>query len=150
MSDALFPINDDELLINVYLKQGRTLDDLPYTQEFETLYCTMYGPDGRDAPPASQGHNSYTRANVFHRLHNLRKAGKLPKLGRAKSPPPRIDAEQEQQLIHFVEQEIGQLSKRDQLLYQPTFDNVVDAFNTAADLSLSHHDIWRIIAKLAK
>ena len=146
MSDVLFPINDDELLINVYLKQGRTLDDLPYTDEFEALYTAMYGPDGRDAPnPAEQ-----TKSKVIHRLHNLRKAGKLPKLGRAQSSPPKIDADQEQQLIAFVEAEIGQLSKRDQLLYEPPFDNVVDAFNTATGLSLSHHDIWRIIAKLAK
>lgn len=146
MTDALFPINDDELLISVYLKQGRTLDDLPYTDEFESLYLDMYGPGGRDAPrPAEQ-----TKAKVIHRLQNLRKAGKLPKLGRAKSSPPKIDATQEQQLVSFVEQEIGQLSKRDQLLYQSTFDNVVDAFNAATGLSLSQHDIWRIIAKLAK
>ncbi|MEM6853920.1 MAG: hypothetical protein AAF911_10745 [Planctomycetota bacterium] len=146
MSDALFPINDDELLINVYQKQGRTLDDLPYTDEFETLYTAMYGPNGRDADhPAEQ-----TKAKVIHRLQNLRKAGKLPKLGRAKSSPPRIDAAQEQLLITFVEAEIGQLSKRDQLLYEPTFDNIVDTFNTTTGLSLTHHDLWRIIAKLAK
>ncbi|MEM9418267.1 MAG: hypothetical protein AAGA25_04310 [Planctomycetota bacterium] len=146
MTEALFPINDDELLINVYQKQGRTLDDLPYTDEFETLYTSMYGPDGRDAPnPAEQ-----TRAKVFHRLHNLRKAGKLPKLGRAKSSPPRIEPEQEQQLVAIVEEHIGQISKRDQLLYQPTFDEIVDTFNAATGLSLSPHDLWRIIAKLAK
>lgn len=146
MTDALFPINDDELLINVYQKQGRTLDDLPYTDEFETLYAAMYGADGRDSPnPAEQ-----TRAKVFHRLHNLRKAGKLPKLGRAKSSPPRIEPEQEQQLVAVVEQHLGPISKRDQLLYQPGFDDIVDTFNTATGLSLTHHDLWRIIAKLAK
>lgn len=161
MPDALFPLNDDELLISVYLKQGRTLDDLPYTDEFESLYTAMYGPDGRDADRTSGGNSGgnsginsgggvQTKAKVIHRLQNLRKAGKLPKLGRAKSLPPKIDAAQEQQLVTLVEQEIGQLSKRDQLLYQPTFDNVVDAFNTTTGLSLSHHDIWRIIAKLAK
>lgn len=145
--DQLFPTNDDELLINVYQKQGRTLDDLPYTDEFETLYTAMYGPDGRDAP----GHaENFTRAKVFHRLHNIRKAGRLPKLGRAKSPPPRIEPEHEQQLIQIVEAHIGQLSKRDQLLYQPAFDHIVDTFNTSTGLSLSRHDLWRIIAKLAK
>lgn len=146
MPNALFPVNDDDLLVNVYVKQGRTLDDLPYTDEFEALYTTMYGPDGRDADhPLTQ-----SRARVFHRLHNLRKAGKLPRLGRAKSPPPRIEPEQEQHLVRLVEVEIGQISKRDQLLYQPAFDDIVDAFNTATGLSLSHHDLWRIVAKLAK
>lgn len=153
MTDALFPINDDELLINVYQKQGRTLDDLPYTDEFESLYAAMYGPDGRDAPtpaPGNQSGTPYSRAKVFHRLHNLRKAGKLPKLGRAKSSPPRIEPEQEQQLVAIVEQHLGPISKRDQLLYQPAFDDIVDTFNTATGLSLTHHDLWRIIAKLAK
>ncbi|MEM1108393.1 MAG: DUF4148 domain-containing protein [Planctomycetota bacterium] len=146
MPDALFPINDDELLISVYLKQGRTLDDLPYTEEFEKLYADMYGPDGRDSDQSTPK----TKAQVIHRLQNLRKAGKLPKLGRAKSSPPKIDAEQEQQLVTLVESEISQLSKRDQLLYQPTFDRVVDSFNADTGLSLSPHDIWRIVAKLAK
>ncbi|MEM7625367.1 MAG: hypothetical protein AAF333_07050 [Planctomycetota bacterium] len=146
MPDTLFPTNDDDLLINVYQKQGRTLDDLPYTDEFESLYTAMYGPEARDTDnPAA-----HTRAKVFHRLHNLRKAGKLPKLGRAKSPPPRIEPEQEQQLTQIVEAQIGQLSKRDQLLYQPAFDEIVDTFNTSTGLSLSPHDLWRIIAKLAK
>ena len=146
-SDSLFDVDDTDLLINVYQKQGRTLDDLPYTDEFETLYAAMYGPDGRDAPGKPEDH---TRAKVFRRLHNLRKAGKLPKLGRAKSAPPRIEPEQEQALVALVEQQVGQLSKRDQLLYQPTFDHIVDAFNIVTNLSLSRHDLWRIIAKLAK
>lgn len=155
MPDALFPVNDDDLLINVYQKQGRTLDDLPYTDEFETLYTSMYGPDGRDAPAPAPGNPAVpstpqSRARVFHRLHNLRKAGKLPKLGRAKSSPPRIEPEQENHLVDIVEQQIGQLSKRDQLLYQPAFNDIVDTFNTSTGLSLSHHDLWRIIAKLAK
>lgn len=159
MPDTLFPTNDDDLLINVYQKQGRTLDDLPYTDEFESLYTAMYGPDGRDAPcprnvsppkADSAEDSAYSRAKVFHRLHNLRKAGKLPKLGGAKSAPPRIEPEQEQQLTQIVEAQIGQLSKRDQLLYQPAFDKIVDTFNTTTGLSLSHHDLWRIIAKLAK
>lgn len=145
MPETLFPTSDDDLLINVYLKQGRTLDDLPYTDEFESLYTAMYGPGpGSDLP------EPYTRAQVFRRLHNLRKAGKLPKLGRAKSAPPRIEPQQEQQLTAIVEAEIGQLSKRDQLLYQPAFDQVVDTFNTSTGLSLTPHDLWRIIAKLAK
>ena len=143
MTDTLFPTNDDDLLIAVYQKQGRTLDDLPYTPEFEAIYQGMYGTDGRDQPGQS-------RASVFHRLHNLRKAGKLPRLGRAKSSPPRIEPDEEKLLVSLVEAEIGQISKRDQLLYKPAFDDVVDAFTRATGRSLSPHDLWRIIAKLAK
>jgi hypothetical protein len=138
--DLLFPTSDDDLLISVYQKQGRTLDDLPYTEAFETIYQSMYG----DAPDAPH------RAEVFRRLHNMRKAGKLPRLGRAHGERPRITPEQEAVLVAKVEAEVGSLSKRDQLLYTPAFENLCTAFNAEAGLDLSRHDIWRIIAKLAK
>lgn len=140
---TLFPTSDDDLLISVYQKQGRTLDDLPYTDAFETLYTSMYGEAEHDP-------GLPTRAQVFHRLHNLRKAGKLPRMGRAVGERPRIDAEQEQVLIELVEQEVGAISKRDQLLYTPSFETVCTAFNAEAGLTLSHHAIWRLVAKLAK
>ena len=141
--DLLFPTSDDDLLISVYQKQGRTLDDLPYTDVFETLYTSMYGDadDGAHAP---------SRAEVFHRLHNLRKAGKLPRMGRAHGERPRITPEQEALLATKVEQAVGALSKRDQLLYTPTFEDLCTAFNADAGLELSRHDVWRLIAKLAK
>jgi hypothetical protein len=138
--ETLFPTSDDDLLVSVYQKQGRTLDDLPYTDAFETLYASMYD-DVDDAPP---------RASVFHRLHNLRKAGKLPRMGRAHGERPRITPEQEAVLASKVEQAVGALSKRDQLLYTPTFEQLCTAFNAEAGLELSRHDIWRLIAKLAK
>ena len=138
--DLLFPTSDDDLLISVYQKQGRTLDDLPYTDAFETLYTSMYGDE--DGAP--------TRASVFHRLHNLRKAGKLPRMGRARGERPRITPEQEALLAESVEAAIGALSKRDQLLYTPAFEQLCTVFNSAAGLELSRHDVWRLIAKLAK
>lgn len=138
--ELLFPTSDDDLLISAYQKQGRTLDDLPYTQEFETLYTAMYG--GEDGVPP--------RAQVFHRLHNLRKAGKLPRMGRAHGERPRITAEQEALLISHVEAAVGALSKRDQLLYTPAFEELCTALNAQAGLELSRHDVWRLIAKLAK
>ena len=141
-NDMLFPTNDDDLLISVYQKQGRTLDDLPYTDAFETLYTTMYGEGDEPHTP--------DRAKVFHRLHNLRKAGKLPRMGRAHGERPRITSEQETLLASKVEDAVGALSKRDQLLYTPQFEQLCTAFNAEASLELSRHDIWRLIAKLAK
>lgn len=143
MTESLFPTNDNDLLVSVYQKQGRTLDDLPYTPEFEAIYAAMYGEDGRDAPHIS-------RADLFHRLHNLRKAGKLPRLGRAQSKPPRIEPEHEALLIEIVESHIGAISKRDQLLYHATFDYIANTFNARTGLSLNRHDLWRVLAKLAK
>ena len=141
--DTLFETSGDELLVSVYAKQGRTLDDLPYTPQFEAVYEAMAG-GGDEATPA------VTRQALFHRLHNLRKAGKLPRLGKAQGSRPRLNPEQEAMLADLVREHVGELSKRDQLLYTDAFDTIVNTFNTRAGLSLSAHDAWRIIAKLAK
>jgi len=138
--DTLFQTSGDELLIAVYQKQGRTLDDLPYTPQFEVIYEAIAGGD---APAVS-------RQAIFHRLHNLRKAGKLPRLGKAQGERPHLTDEHEALLAELVCEKVGQLSKRDQLLYTDDFDAIVNTFNTRAGLSLSAHDAWRIIAKLAK
>ncbi|MEM9416267.1 MAG: hypothetical protein AAGA29_12440 [Planctomycetota bacterium] len=145
-SPTLFPTSDDDLLTSVYQKQGRTLDDLPYTEQFEALYQAMYG----DADAQGDSPGQPTRAQVFHRLHNLRKAGKLPRLGRAVGQRPRINAEQEALLVSLVEDEVGAISKRDQLIYTPGFETVCTRFNAQAGLELDRHAIWRLVAKLAK
>jgi hypothetical protein len=69
----------DALLVGAYERAGRTLDDLPYTREWSDLFAEV-----RDSTRLRE-------REVFHRLHNLRKAGKLPRLGRAASSPPRIE-----------------------------------------------------------
>src|SRR4051794_18500961 len=61
-----------ELLIDVYVRTGRTADDLPYTPHFETLYKDYAAAHGEPKP---------TRGEVWRHLLNLRKGGKLPKLG---------------------------------------------------------------------
>lgn len=137
--DLLFEMSSDELLIGVYARQDRTLDDLPYTPEFERIYEAVVGDE-----------SGMSRQAVFHRLHNLRKAGKLPKLGRAKSAPPHISHEHETLLAELVTHHVDRLSLRDQLPFTDGFDDLVSAFNAQAALNLSPHDVWRIIAKLAK
>ena len=141
----LFDIADDELLISVYQKQGRTLDDLPYTPEFQAIYAAMIGSGDAEEPLAAM-----SKSDLFHRLHNLRKAGRLPRLGKAVSSPPRISSDNETMLVGLVESAIGKLSLRDRLPFTDPFDQLVDQFNATAGLELEHHDVWRIIAKLAK
>jgi hypothetical protein len=144
-SESLFDITDDELLISVYHKQARTLDDLPYTDEFERIYQAMVGDQTPDEPLAA-----LTRENLFHRLHNLRKAGRLPRLGRADGKPRTINLQQQAALINLVQDRIEKLSLRDRLPYTDLFDEIVTVLNAQFGLNLSHHDVWRIIAKLAK
>ena len=134
----------NELLMSIYTRQDRTLDDLPYTPQFEVIYGAVVGTTASDMQAVM------SRQQLFHHLHNLRKAGKLPRLGRAASKPPRIDRKHEALLTQLVEARIGKLSLRDQLLYTPQFDEIVAAFNERAGLNFSAHDVWRVIAKLAK
>jgi catechol 2,3-dioxygenase-like lactoylglutathione lyase family enzyme len=130
-------VNKD-LLIQLYQRIGRTADDLPYTPHFEGLY----GPYIAELPDPKPD-----RAEVWRHLLNLRKAGKLPKLGEAKSKPPEVTPEARDALRKVLGQDAG---KRDRLPYTPRFDAIVDQFNKQQKQKLSPHLIWRLVATLAK
>jgi catechol 2,3-dioxygenase-like lactoylglutathione lyase family enzyme len=127
-----------EVLIGIYEKLGRTADDLPYTHHFESLY-DAYAAHFPSARP--------TREEVWRHLLNVRKAGKLPKLGDARSTPPEISAEQRQLLAELLGEEKG---RRDRLPYTPRFDALVEAFNRKTRLNFTPHQMWRLVATLAK
>lgn len=129
-------------LIEAYGRAGRTLDDLPYTPEFEAL--------AREAGPEYPGLDKY---GLFRRLHNLRKAGKLPKTpatARPASLPVKLNPEEESWLRDEVAGLVGSLGQRDQLPYSPTFDGLVESFNARTGRGLEPHAVWRLVAKLAK
>ena len=126
-----------EALIKVYEQINRTADDLPYTPHFETLYSTYC--KSHDPPP--------TRQEVWRHLLNLRKGGKLPKLGEARSQPPPISPEDRETLRQMLGDAIG---KRDRLPYTARFDQLVDTFNQRQPRPLSPHLVWRLVATLAK
>lgn len=126
-----------KLLTRIYNQIARTADDLPYTPHFETLY-TGYSLSF-DPPPS--------RREVWRHLLNLRKAGKLPKLGEARSQAPEVSAESRQHLRDLLGTDIG---KRDRLPYTPRFDELVDHFNKTQPRPLSPHLVWRLVATLAK
>jgi len=127
-----------ELLIELYTKLGRTADDLPYTPHFESLYRDYTAAHSEPKP---------TRYEVWRHLLNLRKGGKMPKLGAAKSPPPEVADEDRARLRDMLGQDIG---RRDRLPYSERFDKLVEEFNTGLQRKLSPHLIWRLAATLAK
>ena len=127
-----------EQLIRVYQEIGRTADDLPYTPHFETIYNSY---STNFTPPLP------SRAEVWRHLLNLRKGGKLPKLGEARSMPPTVPDEDRQKLREMLGADIG---KRDRLPYTKRFDEIVEAFNRTQARALSPHLIWRLVATLAK
>jgi catechol 2,3-dioxygenase-like lactoylglutathione lyase family enzyme len=127
-----------DALIKAYVSIGRTADDLPYTPHFETLYRSYVTQLGEPHPP---------RKEVWRHLLNLRKGGKLPKLGEARSTAPIVGTEELQRLKNMLGTDIG---KRDRLPYTDRFDNLVDEFNKTQQRPLSPHLVWRLVATLAK
>lgn len=127
-----------DVLIDAYVKIGRTADDLPYTPHFESLYLG-YAKQHGDPPP--------TRQEVWRHVLNLRKGGKLPKLGEAKSKAPAVTDESRTMLRDMLGPDIG---KRDRLPYTDRFDQIVNDFNTTQKRRLSPHLVWRLVATLAK
>lgn len=131
------PVKRDAL-IQTYVQIGRTADDLPYTPHFETLYQAYAAVHGEKRPD---------RAEVWRHLLNLRKGGKLPKLGEARSRPPEISPDDRARLRAALGDDIG---KRDRLPYTARFDGLVDEFNKTQQRPLSPHLVWRLVATLAK
>jgi catechol 2,3-dioxygenase-like lactoylglutathione lyase family enzyme len=127
-----------DLLIALYAKIGRTADDLPYTPHFESLY-EPYVATRPDPKP--------DRAEVWRHLLNLRKSGKLPKLGEARSNPPALRTEERAALKALLGDDLG---KRDRLPYTARFDELVDEFNKALERPISPHLVWRLVATIAK
>lgn len=56
-----------ELLGELYVRTAKTLDDLPYTDEFDTLYAAFINRSGL----------TMTRHDVWRALTNLRKTSRL-------------------------------------------------------------------------
>ncbi|MBC7834895.1 MAG: argininosuccinate lyase [Phycisphaerales bacterium] len=131
--------NDASDLGRLYERIGRTLDDLPYTQEMEQIFAE-----------SGAGERGWSRAELLHKLQNLRKAGKLARVGRAAASPIKLTAAEESQLETLVVESVGSLGQRDQLPHTPEFDRIVEVFNQRTGRGLTPHGAWRLVAKLAK
>lgn len=127
-----------EALVRIYEETGRTADDLPYTPQFERLYLAYAALHGQDKP---------TRQEVWRHLLNLRKGGKLPRLGEAPTPAPQVSPESLDKLRELLGDAIG---RRDRLPYTPLFDQIVQEFNRLLPRPLSPHLVWRLVASMAK
>ena len=127
-----------QLLARLYSELGRTADDLPYTSHFESIH-EPYAATHPDPKPS--------RAETWRHLLNLRKGGKLPRLGDARSHPPELPPEEMRRLREMIGPDIG---KRDRLPYTERFDQLVDEFNRTLTKKLSPHHVWRVVATMAK
>lgn len=149
MSESLFDLGEpgnatpadagDARLIAAYVRANRTLDDLPYTLDLDAIIESL-----------RMAGDTRGEREVLHRLQNLRKAGKLPRVGKAATTPPKISDDEQHHLIELVVREVGSLGKRDQLPYTSGFERLLHDFNTRTGRAVEPHTLWRLIAKLAK
>jgi hypothetical protein len=128
----------DRLVVKKYESTGRTLDDLPYTPDFESLFEEM-----RRSGLVSD------RQSLFKWLHSLRKEGKLPRLGRAGEPLPQITHRDWNELHQLVTAAVGHLENRDSLVYSARFDALAEEFVRRTGRTMSQHDVWRLVAVLS-
>ncbi len=133
------PPEREGVLVAAYMQAGRTLDDLPYTAEFDRLVAS-----------ARENGDARSPRELLHSLHTMRKAGALPKAGKSSGTPPKIGDDEERLLAELVVRAVGTLGKRDQLPYTEAFDVLVDHFNRQTARALDPYSVWRLVAKLAK
>jgi hypothetical protein len=146
VSDTLFDLGassalpaGDQRLVDAYVAAARGLDDLPYTDEFATCMQSLRAAG-----------DMRSEREVLHRLHNLRKAKKLPALGKTPSPAIKVSEEEEQFLKQRVIASAGSLGARDNLPHTAAMDDIVREFNAFSGRNLGAHDVWRLVAKIAK
>ncbi len=129
----------DQALLTAYRRVGRTLDDLPYTDDFDSLMAHAKAA-GVDRSPH----------DTFQRLVTLRKAGELPRLGPAVSTPVSSTGSENEFLRLQIIDSIGSLGSRDRLPYSAEFDALKETFCRRTGRILSDHEFWRLIAKVCK
>ncbi len=75
---------------------------------------------------------------------------------KAATPAVKVTPEEESTLTHLVQSALESkmqspaLGQRDQLLYDDRFPMIVSTFNARTGRNLTPHDVWRLVAKLAK
>ncbi len=130
---------EDESLVRLYEEIGRPLDDLIYSEDFDRLYeRAKAAGDTRD------------KREMAHRLFNLRKAARLPRLGRGLVSTVRIVDDEWDILADLIPHFCGTIGQRDRLAYSPEFDALVAEFNRQTGRPLTPHDVWKLVARIAK
>lgn len=135
-----------KLLAELYERAGRTADDLPYTPQFEQIFAA-YSESFTEPRP--------DRIETWRHLLTLRKKGALPKLGAARSRPQAADEKTVALLREVLAREFGgKIGRRDRLPYSEQFDRMAESFNRAraraGEDSMAPHQLWRLVALIAK
>jgi hypothetical protein len=130
---------EDDRLVEAYKLLGRPVDDLPYTPEFEAMVQSLQAQgDSRD------------KGTLLRRLLALRKAARLPRLGRLATEILRVPPQDVELVELLLRGELGTLGSRDQLPYTDRIDRLHEQYNSRASTPLDRHNFWRLVARVSK
>jgi hypothetical protein len=129
----------DERLIAAYKRMGRSVDELPYSPEFDLIASTLqeHG-DERD------------KGTLVRRLFNLRKAARLPSTERNAGRPQKLPVDDVALVEDLLRETLPTIGGRDRLLYSPAFDLLLDRYNARALQKLDQQEFWRLISRVSK
>lgn len=130
----------DQALIAAYEDIGLSVDELPYTSEFDRLVERVEKATG-DKIGCQQ---------ALQRLFNLRKAARLSRMGRGSANGSALPDENRDLLQRLIVQSVGSLGGRDRLPYTENFDELRERFVETTGRNISNHDFWRLIARVTK
>lgn len=134
------PLTEDEQAVaEAYRVVGRSLDDLPYTKDFDRLVRLA-----RKSSP------QLDEAETFRRLSNLRTRGRLPLFESDGAKPLPMSEWEREMLQDLLFQTLESSGQRDRLPYSQHFEGLQKAFNEMTGRDLSAHDVWRLIARISK
>lgn len=141
MNESLFPDEaapdaQRSALVAQYERIGRPVDDLPYTEALSAMCAHLARPGEERA--------------VLDELLRIRKQGKLPQAKVRPKSRVKLDPEQERVLSEMIVESAGSMGGRDRLPHTGAFDDLLARFNAACGLQLDAHDLWRLVARLAK
>lgn len=127
-------------LLDIYQSHLRSVDDLPYTQDFSEI-ASQWGVNEDDEAG---------KAELFRALLRLRKAGRLPRVSTVTRQEIPLSPSQRELLGLLLVRHLGTLGSRDRLPYTAEFSRLYDEFVKQTNTELSKYDLWRAILSTSK
>lgn len=134
-----YPKEIKTVINDLLMKSALPRDALPYTSEFDDLKATF----------AESTDLTWGNAEFWQALSSIGKEGGLgTKTNRKRAPrAPTLTTEQQLELLRLFPEGIG---SRDQLPYTEKFDDLHKRFSQLTNLTLSKHEFWRVLSRVAK
>jgi hypothetical protein len=130
---------EDQRLVNLYTEIGVPSDALLYSPEFDLLMNRLQAAGDKR-----------TSEVIAHRLLQLRKAARLPRIGRSSLSSVKLTEPDLDLVQGLLKQHLGALGSRDQLPYTEKFNQIRSEYNRRATQTLDPYQFWRVVARVSK